>query len=132
MRSFVLALAVAAAPALVFAQQDARTLERFTLALEQPRLAVPVADRADALRATERQILGSAVFEPLAGAPAIGPLTFAAPQLRGEFVRLALPVGEYVSTGLRALAAAHQRRQAKAARRRVASELDALTRAKAR
>jgi hypothetical protein len=56
----------------------------------------------------------------------VGPFTFVESQLRGEFVRVSLPIGEYVMSLARGLASANRRRQEAAARRRVAAELSAL------
>lgn len=73
----------------------------------------------------ERQILGVPVFEPLADTPKLGPFGFVAPQFRGEFIRLALPIGEYLSHGTRTLTAAKRHRQEQATRRNVEADLKA-------
>jgi hypothetical protein len=125
MRRLAVALFMVSASAGLAAQEPDRTLDRFTLALQQPHTIVSSAATGDALRITERQMFGMPVFEPLAGAPTLGPLTFAAPQLRGEFIRLALPIGAYLSSGIRTAAAANRRRQEQSARRRVDAELQA-------
>ncbi len=122
MGRLAIAILVAAASSQLAAQTPERTLERVSLALERPR-SIFGADGGEALRVVERQMLGVPVFEPLAGTPRLGPFAFVAPQLRGEFIRLVLPVGEYLSNGIGALAAANRRRQEKAARRRVEADL---------
>lgn len=128
MRGPIVVIFVVSALSHVSAQVADRSLERIAIALEQPRSAVIGMD-AERLRTTERQIHGAPIFEPLVGAPQLGPFEFVAPQLRGEFVRVALPVGEYVSHGLRALAEANRRRQEQSARARVEADLKAWSRA---
>lgn len=125
MRRLAIATVVVAMPASLFAQEPDRTLHRIGLALQQP---PPIAGRTEigeALRINERQMLGVPVFEPIADAPSLGPFTFVAPQFRGEFIRLALPVGEYLSNGIRAITTANERRKAERARRRVEADLQA-------
>jgi len=107
------------------AQTPDRTLERISVALERPRSVLSGAESGEALRTMERQMLGVPIFEPMAGTPKLGPFEFVAPQFRGEFIRLALPIGEYLSHGTRALAAAKRRRQEQAARRHVEADLRA-------
>ena len=125
MGRLAIAILVGSASSQLAAQTPDRTLERIALALERPRSVVSGADRGDALGIVERQIPGVPVYEPLADTPKLGPFTFVAPQLRGEFIRLALPVGEYLSHGIRTLAAANRRRQEQAVRRRVEADLKA-------
>ncbi|MDP2320092.1 MAG: hypothetical protein Q8O42_12245 [Acidobacteriota bacterium] len=125
MRRLAIAALVVSASSRLAAQAPDRTLDRISLALERPRLVVSGADSGEALRVMERQKLGVPVYEPLVGRPGLGPFEFVAPQLRGEFIRVALPVGEYVSQGIRTLAAANRRRQEQAVRRRVEAELKA-------
>lgn len=117
-------LVVSVSPPLA-AQTADRTLERITLALEQPRSVVTNAAIGEALRSDERRILGVPIFEPLPGAPKLGPFEFVAGQFRGEFIRLALPVGDYLSHSVSRLAGANRRRQERAARRRVDVHLKA-------
>jgi hypothetical protein len=123
MRRLTIAILVLSAPLHLSAQTADDTLKRIRLALARPDPVIRGSDRGDALRATEREMLGVPIFEPLAGSPKIGPLAFVAPQLRGEFIRLALPLGEYLSHGMQTLERANQRRQEQAARRRVEAEL---------
>jgi len=125
MRRLAIAALFVSASSRLAAQTPDRMLERINLALERPHLVVTGADSGEAQRIMERQTLGVPVFEPMAGSPSVGPFEFLAPQLRGEFIRLALPVGEYLSHGIRTLAAANRRRQEQAVRRRVEAELKA-------
>jgi hypothetical protein len=111
MGRLAIAVLVVSASSGLAAQEGDRTLARISLALERPHPVVPGADSGEALRTTNR--------------PKLGPFEFAAPQFRGEFIRLSLPVGEYVSRGIRTLATANRRRQEQAARRRVAADLEA-------
>jgi hypothetical protein len=123
MRRLAIAILVGSASPQLAAQTSDRTLERISLALERSPSVVSGPDSGEAERIVDRQILLVPVFEPLIGTPKLDPFEFVAPQFRGEFVRLALPVGEYVSDGMRALAAANRRRQEQAARRRVEADL---------
>jgi hypothetical protein len=105
------------------AQERNRSLERISLALQQPPPVPSGADSQEALRASTLQTLGVSIFEPLPGAAKLGPFTLGTTQLRGEIIRLSLPVGEYVSRVARGIAAANRRRQQAAARRRVEADL---------
>jgi hypothetical protein len=126
MRWLTIAILVLSTPSPLSAQTADGIVARIRLALERPDPAIRGLDSGDALRMSEREMLGVPVFEPLAGAPKFGPFGFVAPQLRGEVVRLALPVGDYLSHPMRSLAAANQRRQVQAAHQRVEAELRAL------
>jgi hypothetical protein len=106
------------------AQERNRSLERISLALQPP--GPSGADRQEALQVSTLQALGVSIFEPLPAAPKLGPFTLGTPQLRGEIIRLSLPVGEYVSRVARGLAAANRRREDAAARRRVEADLKAF------
>lgn len=125
MRRLAIAILVGLASSRLAAQTPDRTLERISLALERPPSVVSGADSGGALRIMERRILGVPIFEPLPGTPKLGPFEFVAPQFRGEFIRLALPIGEYLSHRIRTLATANRRRQEQAARRRVEADLKA-------
>ena len=126
MRRLAIAVLVVWASSRIAAQSPDRTLERISLAVERSRSVVSGPYSGEAERIVDRQIRGAQVSEPLIGMPKLGPFEFVAPQSRGEFVRLALPVGEYVMGGMRGLAAATRRRQEQAARRRVEADLRAL------
>jgi hypothetical protein len=87
---------------------------------------VSTVDPGEALRVSTLQTLGAPIFEPLPGAVKLGPFTLGTTQLRGEVIRLSLPIGDYVSRGARVLAAANRRRREMAARRRVEADLKAF------
>jgi hypothetical protein len=90
------------------AQERDPTLERISLALQQP---API---TEGVFATET---------PAPPPVRFGPFTLVPPELRGEFVRVSFPIGEYVSKAFKGLAAANQRHQEAAARRRVEAAL---------
>ena len=90
------------------AQERDRSLERINLKLTQPS---PVLDGVVPLERTVPKKLG--IF------------TLVEPQLRGEMIRVSVPVGELVMRAVRGTAAARHRRQASAAKRRVEAELKA-------
>ena len=113
-------------PLPLWAQERDRALERISLALQQPTPLVSSADPGEALRLSTLRTFGVPIFEPLPGGPKLGPFTLGTTQLRGEIIRVSLPVGEYVTRGARGFAAANRRRQEKAARRRIEAELKAL------
>jgi hypothetical protein len=127
-----LAAALVVVSALSFqlsAQERNRSLERISLALQHPPPVVRGADPQEALRVSTLETLGASIFEPLPGAAKLGPFTLGTTQLRGEIIRLSLPIGEYVSRSTRGLAAANRRRQEIAARRRVEADLKAFAEA---
>jgi hypothetical protein len=128
MRRLAASLVVVSALSLhLSAQERNRSLERISLALQQPPpLPSGAADSQEALRASTLQMLGMSIFEPLPGAAKLGPFTLGTPQLRGEIIRLSLPVGEYVSRVARGLTAANRRRQEADARSRVQADLKAF------
>jgi peptidyl-prolyl cis-trans isomerase A (cyclophilin A) len=124
-----LAVALVVVPALslpVAAQEGNRSLERIGLALQHPPPVLRGVGAQDELRASTLGALGMSVFEPLPGAPKLGPFTLGAPQLQGEVIRLSLPIGEYVSRGVRGIASANRRRRETAARRTVEADLHAF------
>jgi hypothetical protein len=127
MKRLAILVLVLSPPLQLSAQRAEGTLERIRLAPERPDPAIGGSDGGDALRAAEREMFGVSTFERLAGAPKLGPLEFVAPQFRGEFIRLALPIGEYLSDGIRAFATTKRRRQEQAARRRVEADLKTWT-----
>ncbi len=93
-------------PLPAMAQARDRSLERISLALQQPSTAMAGGSLLD-------------VPPP----PRLGPFTFVEPQMRGEMVRLSLPIGAYVMNAVRGVAQANQRRKEAAARRQVAAAL---------
>lgn len=78
------------------------SLERVRVALQRP------------------QSLSGAVIPPEPEERRLGPLTFAPPKTRGEFVRVRVPVGALVGRLTHSIAAAHHRRAERAAREEVA------------
>ena len=72
------------------------------------------------------QTPGISIFNPQAGETKFGPFTLRTPELRGEMIRLSLPVGEYASRVARRISNANRRRQEASARRRIAAELKML------
>jgi hypothetical protein len=128
MRRLAAALVVVSAlPLQLSAQERNRSLERISFALQHPSPVLSGVDPHEALRVSTLQARGVSIFEPLPGAAKLGPFTLGATQLRGEIIRLSLPIGEYVSRGVRGLAAANRRRQETAARRKVEADLKAFT-----
>lgn len=102
-----LGFALLCCPPLLAQEQD-RSLERISLALQQP---APFVD---------------GLFSPDPGsAPrrTIGPFTLVPPTGRGEIIRVSLPIGELVTSAFKQVAAANRRHQEAAARRRVEAAL---------
>jgi hypothetical protein len=87
-------------------QERERSLERNTLALQQPR---PIVRGIDPVDTDVPKTLGIFTLVP--------------PTKRGEIVRVAVPIGELVSRAFKGVAAANQRRQEAAARRQVEEAL---------
>jgi hypothetical protein len=84
------------------AQERDRSLERISLALQQPNLVVPgVGEVESTLPKT------------------LGIFTLVQPTRPGEIVRVSIPIGGFVMRAFRGVAAANQRRQEAAARRKV-------------
>jgi hypothetical protein len=100
---FALSLAFCAP---LLAQERERSLERITVALQQPS---PI-------------VRG---FAPLDNdlPKKLGLITVVPPVLRGEFVRVSVPVGELVTGAVRGIASARRRRQEAGARRQVEADL---------
>lgn len=88
------------------AQERDRSLERVSLALQQP---IPVVPSVGQVESTLPKTLGI--------------LTLVPPTRPGEIVRVSVPIGELVSRAFRSVAEANQRRQESAARRRVEAAL---------
>jgi hypothetical protein len=108
------------------AQERDPSLARISLAIQQTPPRAATADPHDWLRTSTLQMLGISLFEPLPGAPKLGPFTLGTPQLQGEMIRVSVPVGAYVMRAVRGISAANHRRKEAAARRRVEAELKAL------
>lgn len=90
----------------LFAQGRDRSLERISLALQQPPLIV---DSGEPVQSVEPARFGIFTLLPPTG--------------RGEVIRVSVPVGELVMRAFRGVTTAKHRRQEAAARRRVAAEL---------
>src|SRR5687768_2418820 len=86
----------------LLAQEEDRSLERIGLALQQQFPIVP----------------GIATVES-ASPTKLGIFTLVPPTSRGEMVRVSVPIGELVTRAFKRVAAANQRRQEVAARRKV-------------
>lgn len=93
-------------PSLLVGQERDRSLERLTLALQQP---IPILRGVDPVETRVRRSLGV--------------LTLVPPELPGEMVRVSGPIGALVSRVIRGVGGARQRREAEAARRRVEAAL---------
>lgn len=105
--AFVVSAALAA-PAV--AQPRDPAVQRLSLALQQP---APIAGGLDLGKFTPPRTFG--IF------------TVVAPELRGEMIRVSVPVGALVSQAYRSVAAANRRRQERAARRQVEADLRRFT-----
>jgi hypothetical protein len=90
------------------AQERDRSLERISLALQQP-----------------YQIVGGSGGVESA-LPTFGIFTLVPPSGPGELVRVSVPIGEFVSRAFKGVAAASHRRREAAARRQVEAELERL------
>jgi hypothetical protein len=92
------------------AQEQDRSLERVSIALQQP-----------------APIVGGIVLPDTSTAPiTFGWFSLVQPTLPGEMVRVSLPIGELVSPAFKGVAGARQRRQEAAARREVEAALKAF------
>ena len=90
----------------LIAQERDRSLERISLALQQP---IPIVRGVGEVESTLPKTLG--IF------------TLVQPTRPGEIVRVSIPIGEFVTRAFRSVAVTNQRRQEAAARRKVAAEL---------
>ena len=88
------------------AQERDRSLERISLALQQP---LPFVRGAGEIESAVPKRLGIFTLVP--------------PTKPGEMVRVSIPIGELVSRAFKGVAAANQRRQQAAARRKVEAQL---------
>ena len=99
-------------PSTLLGQERDSSLERISIALQQP-----------------PPIVGGLPSPEAAAQPTrLGILTLVPPTGRGEIVRVSLPVGELVVRAIKGVAAANRRRQEAAARREVEAALNALSR----
>lgn len=89
------------------AQERDRSLERISLALQQP---LPIVREFDPGESAEPRTFGMFTLVPPTG--------------RGEMVRVSVPIGELVARTFKSAVAANRRRQEEAARRRVEAALD--------
>jgi hypothetical protein len=90
----------------LLAQEENRSLERITVALQKP---LPIVRGVDPVESAVPKTLGIFTLVP--------------PELQGEMVRISVPIGELVSRAFRGVAVAKQRRQEAASRRRVDADL---------
>ena len=90
----------------LLAQEPDRSLERISLALQQPRPTVRVIGPVES-----------------ASPKTFGIFTLVPPTGRGEILRVSVPIGELVSRAFKGVAAANHRRQEASARRRVEAAL---------
>jgi hypothetical protein len=96
-------------PSTLLGQERDRSLERISIALQQP-----------------PPLVGGLPSPEAAAQPTrLGILTLVPPTGRGEIVRVSLPVGELVVRAFKGMAAANRRRQEAAARREVEAALNA-------
>ena len=110
MRRVAIAIVVMTSwPLAVRAQES--SLQRISIGLQQP---APVFDTTS-LPTDRAQISRK-----------LGPLTLVQPELRGEFVRVTLPVGELISRAVDRIRTAASRREEAAARREVDAALKAF------
>ena len=93
----------------VLGQERDRSLERISLALHRPPLALRSVDPVET-----------------AAPKTFGVLSLVPPTGRGELVRVSVPIGALVSRAFKSVAEANRRRQEADARKRVAAELAAL------
>jgi hypothetical protein len=96
---------VCSAPLL--AQDRDRSLERISLALQQP---LPVLRNADPFESDAPRRLGIFTLVP--------------PTAPGEIIRVSVPIGELVSRAFKGVVAANERRREAAAQRKVKAELE--------
>jgi hypothetical protein len=101
----LLALVLVSAPLL--AQERDRSLERISLALQQPLASVRGVAPVDSV-APKR----------------FGPVTFVPPTRPGEILRVSVPIGELISRAFKGATAANRRRREAAARRSVEAALE--------
>ena len=111
MRRLLAGLLVATAwSSSTLAQEQDRSLERISIALQQP---API-------------VGGTALPDTSTASIKFGIVSFVQPTLPGEMVRVSLPIGELVSRAFEGVAAARRRREEAAARREVEAALKAF------
>jgi hypothetical protein len=91
----------------VLAQERDRSLERISLALQQP---FPIVRGVAPVGSAAPKTLGIFILVPPTG--------------QGEMVRVSIPIGELVSRAFKGAAAANHRRQTAASRRKVEAALE--------
>jgi hypothetical protein len=89
------------------AQERDRSLERISLALQQP---LPIERGVDPVESASPRTFGIFTLVPPTG--------------QGEMIRVSVPIGELVSRAFKGAAAANRRRQEAAARRKVEAALE--------
>jgi hypothetical protein len=95
----------------LLAQEPDRSLERISLALQQP---LPTVRGVSPVESASPKTFGIFTLVPPTG--------------RGEMVRVSVPIGDLVSRAFKGVAAANQRRQEAAARRKVEAALQPFSR----
>jgi hypothetical protein len=110
MRRLAIAIVVMSSWPLVLRAQD-WSLDKISVALQQP---APVFGTTPVFTDPPRVLRK------------LGPLTLVQPELRGEFVRVTLPVGELISRAVDRIRTAALRREEAAARREVDAALKAF------
>jgi hypothetical protein len=107
----ILVSSICSAP--LTAQERDRSLERINLALEQPS---PLARHLGPVETSTPATIGIFTVVP--------------PVLRGEMIRVSLPIGAVATRAFKGVAAANQRRKEAAAKRRVEAELKEFLKAR--
>jgi len=121
----ILVSAVCSAPTL--AQERDRSLERISLALQQPSPIVadvaPVESMPPTFRIFTLALTTSDETPIESAAPKKLGFTLVLPTKPGQIIAVSVPIGALVTGAFRRVAAAHYRRQEAAARRKVEAEL---------
>ena len=121
MRRVAIAIVVMTSwPLAVRAQES--SLQRISIGLQQPvqRVSIGLQQPAPVFGTTSLPTDRAQISRKL------GPLTLVQPEMRGEFVRVSLPVGELISRAVDHIRTAAARREAAAARREVNVALKAF------
>ena len=102
-------------------------MDRLLSAQVAPQPAEPVSPSSvERVRAALMSSPPSLVIPSVPDERRLGVLTFVPPDAPGEFVRVRVPIGAFAVQAAHAVAAAHHRRQERAAREEVARELAAF------